>query len=233
MIRILVVDDHPAVRAGLLSVLRSEPGLVPLGAVSTADEALDEGRRVIPDVVLVDYELPDRNGLLLTWELKHLPEAPRAVIYSAYTGPRLRLAAALSGADAVVDKHQPVESIFETLRTVAGGGTRLGPIPPDAMRAAAALLDPQDQSIFGLALAGEPVEGDRLGARHGGTRGGPPHQAHDRADPPASWHGARPQRELPLRLARREVWSALRAIRMRSIGPLSQRRAIHRVEVGR
>jgi DNA-binding NarL/FixJ family response regulator len=157
MIRVLIVDDHPSVRAGLHGLLRSEPGIVPVGTSATAEDALARARRSKPNVVLADYHLPDSNGLVLGWELKQLPPAPRVVIYSAFAEPQLSLAAALSGVDAVLDKSGPVELIFETLRAVVAGKTRIGPIPPHVMRAGASLIDPQDQSILGLAVAGEPA----------------------------------------------------------------------------
>jgi DNA-binding NarL/FixJ family response regulator len=158
VIRILVVDDHPAVSTGLLGVLRAEPGFVPVGAVGSTEQALDAVRRWTPDVVLADYHLPDRSGALLTWELKQLPEPPGVVIYSAFAGPRLSLVAAIAGAEAVLDKNRPIEAIFETVRAVATGSARVGPLPLEAVRDGARFADPQDQSIFGLALAGEQAE---------------------------------------------------------------------------
>jgi DNA-binding NarL/FixJ family response regulator len=155
MIRVLIVDNHPAVRAGLHVLLRGEPGVVPVGTAGTAEDALTQVSARAADVVLADYNLPDRNGLLLGWELKQLEAPPRVVIYSAFAEPELNLAATLSGADAVLDKSHPVEAIFDTLRAVAAGRTLIGPIPPQIMRAGASLIDPQDQSIFGLAVAGE------------------------------------------------------------------------------
>lgn len=158
MIRILVVDDHPAVRAGLLAVLRGEPGLVPVGTADSAEQALEAACRWAPDVVLVDYQLPDLNGAMLTWELKQLPDAPRVVIYSAFAEPRLSLAAALSGAEAVLDKNRSVDAIFETIRGVAAGKSYVEPLPREAVRDGGRFIDPQDQSILGLALAGEQAE---------------------------------------------------------------------------
>ena len=156
MIRVLIVDDHPAVRAGLHGVLRAEPGIVPVGACETAEEALAQVGGRAADVVLAHYQLPGRNGLLLAWELKQLRPGPRVVIYSAFAEPQLHLAAAVTGADAVLDKTSPVEAIFATIRAVAAGRTLIGPIHPHLMRAGASLIDPQDQSIFGLAVSGEP-----------------------------------------------------------------------------
>ena len=157
MIRVLIVDDHPAIRAGLHGLLRGEPGIVPVGMSGSADDALARVITDAADVVLADYQLPDRNGLALGWELKQLPVSPRVVIYSAFAEPQLSLAAMITGVDAVLDKSSPIEAVFETIRAVAAGKSLIGPISPHVMRAGAS-LDPQDQSIFGLAVAGEPPD---------------------------------------------------------------------------
>jgi DNA-binding NarL/FixJ family response regulator len=158
MIRVLIVDDHPSVRAGLHGLLLAEPGIVPVGTSETAETALALVSDRAPDVVLADYHLPDHNGLLLGWELKQRGAVPRVVVYTAFADAQLSLAAALAGVDAVLDKNSPVEAMFETLRAVMAGRTLIGPIPPRVMQAGVALIDPQDQSIFGLAVAGEPAE---------------------------------------------------------------------------
>lgn len=158
MIRVLVVDDHPSVRAGLHGLLLREPGMVPVGASDSADAALEHAGARAADVVLADYHLPTSNGLVLGWELKQNESPPRVVIFTAFAEPELELAAALSGVDAVLDKASPVEMIFSTIRAVAAGRTVIGPIPPRVMRAGASLIDPRDQTIFGLAVAGEPPD---------------------------------------------------------------------------
>jgi DNA-binding NarL/FixJ family response regulator len=158
VIRILIVDDHPAVRAGLLAVLRTEPGLVPVASVGTAEEALAASGRWEPDVVLADYQLPGVSGAVLALELKQLDDAPRVVVYSAFAEPSVALAAALSGAEAVVDKNRSIETIFETVRTVVRGKSPLQPLTLPAVREAGHLVDPQDRAIFALAVAGETPE---------------------------------------------------------------------------
>ena len=157
MVRVLIVDDHPAVRRGLLSILRREPGFAAVSACASAGEALSESARWDPDVALIDYELPDGDGLALTHQLRQSPDGPRVVLYTAFAAPRLCLAAALAGVDGLVDKSQPVEAIFDALRAVARGGVWLEQVTPDALRAGAALLDPEDHALVGLALAREPV----------------------------------------------------------------------------
>ena len=65
MIRLLLVDDHPAMRAGLTAVLRAEPGMVPLARPPRAEEPRPAVKRTKPDVVLLDYHLPGSDGLRL------------------------------------------------------------------------------------------------------------------------------------------------------------------------
>ncbi len=83
-LRVLVVDDHPAVRLGLLHLLEDQPDLVIVDAVSSAEEARSIAEREPIDVAVVDYQLGSRSGLWLTRMLKRLERAPRVVIYSAY-----------------------------------------------------------------------------------------------------------------------------------------------------
>jgi DNA-binding NarL/FixJ family response regulator len=155
--RVLVVDDHPAVRAGLLSLLRSEPGIVPVAAVGTAAEALAESERSWPDAALVDYELPDGDGLQLCCDLKAQPSAPAVILYSAYVRPRLVPAALVAGADAMLDKGSSSEQLFDVLRSVARGERDLPSAPAEVIERCVAELDPEDIPLFGMALSGTPV----------------------------------------------------------------------------
>jgi DNA-binding NarL/FixJ family response regulator len=155
MIRVLVVDDHPAVRAGLVAVLRTEPGFVPVAAAADPDGALAEARRRHPDVALVDYHLREGDGLLLCRDLKSLPAPPRVLIYSAFADANLGLPAAIAGADGLVDKGTPTHDLFERVRTVARGGTALR-VRADVITAGAASLETRDLPILGMLLERTP-----------------------------------------------------------------------------
>jgi DNA-binding NarL/FixJ family response regulator len=155
VIRILIIDDHPAVRRGLSAALRTEPGFKIVATASTADEALAAVRRSPPDLALADYELPDGDGVSLAREFAEQRPAPRVVIYSAFASPRLSLAAALAGAHAVIDKAAPVETTLDALREVARGETCFHQLTPELLQASAAGIEPGDHAILGLALAGE------------------------------------------------------------------------------
>lgn len=154
MIRTLIVDDHAAVRAGLMSILRREPGLVPLGAVVNAAEAIREVRRLEPQVALIDYHLPDGDGLTLCRDLKALPVPPRVVVYSAFARPALAVAAKLAGAEGMLDKGIEVDDLFDAVRAVGRGETVLPPLAPEMIARCTARLAPDDVSIFGMVMSG-------------------------------------------------------------------------------
>lgn len=156
MIRILVVDDHPALQAGLWTVLRGEPGLVPVGTVSHPREALNETARTDPDVVLVDYQLPDEDGLMLCRRLKQLPEAPRVLIYSAYASPTLALPAIVAGADGTINKAAPADELLNAIRAVARGDKVLPATPQELLQSSSAKLDPEDLPILGMIIDDTP-----------------------------------------------------------------------------
>ncbi len=156
MIRVLLVDDHPALRAGLQTVLRLEPGLIPVGAAADGEAALEEAGRWDPSVVLVDYNLPGENGLLLCRRLKGMERAPRVLIYSAYADTSLAVPARLAGADGIANKGAPAEELLEAIRIVAKGRPLFPPLSPEMIDATAARLPPEDRGIIDLLVESTP-----------------------------------------------------------------------------
>jgi DNA-binding NarL/FixJ family response regulator len=141
MIRIAVLDDHPAVLSGLQRVAERGTDLEPVAFVETEEElqsALDERRA---DVVVVDYDLGRGNGLAVCQQLKERRPPPRVVIYSAYAGPGLAIAARAAGADGLVHKSEPVAELLDAVRRVHDGAKRLPVLAPDQRRAAMSRLD--------------------------------------------------------------------------------------------
>jgi DNA-binding NarL/FixJ family response regulator len=157
MIRVLIVDDHPALRAGVWSMLRVEPGLQPAGAVEGADEALEHTAAVRPDVALVDYRLPGDNGLLLCHRLQSLPQPPRVLVYSAYPEAELAVPALLAGADGVISKAAPPDALVTAIRNVFKGKPVFPHIGPERLRASAARLEAEEIAILGMRVDRTPV----------------------------------------------------------------------------
>jgi DNA-binding NarL/FixJ family response regulator len=153
-LRLLVVDDHPAVLSGLRQLLDDQADFEVAAAVATADEALAVAEREPIDVAVVDYQLGERNGLWVSRKLKRLPEPPGVLIYSAYTDGVLASAAVVAEADAIFSKGGLGSELCEAIRKVARGLQLLPPVPEwlgDALRRR---LDHEEQAIFGLLLAG-------------------------------------------------------------------------------
>lgn len=156
MIRILLVDDHPAMRAGLTGVLAAEPGIVPLDAIASGDELDSALRRCRPDVVLLDYHLPGRDGLVLCQEVKRDVPAPAVLIYSAYADAQLAIPAVLAGADGLLHKGATAPELYHAIRVVAQGKPVLPPVPPSLVQAAGESLEPDDLPVLMMRLEGTP-----------------------------------------------------------------------------
>ena len=154
VIRTLVVDDHPAVLNGLVAALRSEPGIVPVATATGSTGALRQVERTRPDVLLLDYQLADGDGLSLCHELKRLAAPPAVLIYSGFAGPGLGIAARVAGVDGMVNKDASLEDLFAAIRTLARGGTVLPPLRPAAVEASITRLDLDDLPILAMRTDG-------------------------------------------------------------------------------
>ena len=150
MITVAVIDDHQAVRLGLRSALLSEPGLEPVGSAADAGEAAVLMYRTRPDVVLLDYRLPDTDGLTLCRRLKSDVPAPAVVLYSAFADPTMTVPAIVAGADAIVHKGGQTRELFDAIRQTARGDKALPPISEPLLEAAAQALDPEDLPLLGM-----------------------------------------------------------------------------------
>ena len=169
MTRVAIVDPQPAVRAGLGMLLRTEPGLLPVGAAYGAHDGVELVERLHPDVVLLEQHLLDGDGLALCRRLRALPRAPRIVLYTAEPDVGLGLLARVAGAAGLIDKAAAPEALFDAIRVVARGGTALPPVEPAALDAAAHRVEPDDLALLAMLVDNTPpadvAEALRLDAR--------------------------------------------------------------------
>jgi DNA-binding NarL/FixJ family response regulator len=155
VIRIVVIDDHPALRAGLRAVLDAEPGIVFVGESDGQEEGVwPVLRRARPDLVLLDYHLPHGDGLQLCYRIKHEIPAPRVGIFTAYASPTLALPATLARADALLAKDMRAQDLFDALRRIHGGERLVPPISRTVFEEAAARLDDESRALLGMLLDG-------------------------------------------------------------------------------
>jgi DNA-binding NarL/FixJ family response regulator len=158
-LKLLVVDDHPAVRRGLLELFEDEPEFCLIDAVASAEEAMTVAENQPIDVAVVDYHLGARNGLWVSRKLKRLPRPPRVVIYGDYNEGPLAAAAVVAEADGLVSKGGPGSELCDAIRAVAEGRSVLPTVSPPLAETLRRRLDAEEQAIFGMMLAGlEPVE---------------------------------------------------------------------------
>lgn len=158
MLRVVIVDDHPALRAGLRAVLEAEPGIVYVGE----SDGLEENvwpvlRRTRPDLVLLDYHLPHGDGLQLCYRIKQEVPAPHVAIFTAYASPTLALPASLAGADALLAKDMRAPDLFDALRRVSRGERIMPPISRTVFEEAGAKLEPDERALMGVLLDGGSV----------------------------------------------------------------------------
>lgn len=160
--RIAVIDPQPAVRAGLTMLLRTEPGLVPVGAAAGAHDGARLAERLRPDVVLLEPHLLDGDGLGLCRRLRAGRagiDPPRVVLYHAEPDPSLALIARIAGADGLVDKSAEPAELFDAVRVVARGGSALPPVDAEQFESVAQRVDPEDLALLAMLADGaEPAE---------------------------------------------------------------------------
>jgi two-component system, NarL family, response regulator DevR len=158
MLRIALLDDHPAVLAGLRRLINSEPDLTVAAVASTAHELAHELGGLRADVLVLDYDLTRSDGLSHCQRVKCRSRPPAVVIYSAYSGHALVLAARVAGADGVVDRAEPVQHLLAAIRAAAAGQLAMPAVPQDAYQAAIANVDDEDMPVLAMLLDGAPLD---------------------------------------------------------------------------
>ncbi len=152
-IRVLVVDDHPAVRAGVRELLEDQPDFRMIDVVSTAAEALAAAGDRQVDVAVVDYQLDRRTGLWVSRKLKRLAHAPRVLIYSAYSDGLLAAAAVVAEADGLVSKGGLGSDLCDAIREVARGHSLLPVVPWQLAAMLRRRMDESELAMFGMLSA--------------------------------------------------------------------------------
>jgi two-component system, NarL family, response regulator DevR len=158
MLCVAILDDHPAVLAGLRRLIEPQPDLTVIAAAATAAELSDQLDGARADVLVMDYDLARSDGLSHCQRIKRRSHPPAVVIYSAYGGHALVLAARAAGADGVVDKAEPAQHLLVAIRRAAAGELVMPEVPWDAYEAAIANIDDEDMPVLAMLLDGVSLE---------------------------------------------------------------------------
>ncbi len=126
-IRVLIVDDHPVVRAGLVGILAGEPDLSVVGEAASADEAVTVARAVAPDVVLMDLRMPGGDGVTATAGVLAAVPSARVVVLTTYESDADILRAVEAGAAGYLLKDAARTDLVSAVRAAARGETVLAP----------------------------------------------------------------------------------------------------------
>jgi DNA-binding NarL/FixJ family response regulator len=134
-IRVLLIDDHPVVRAGVRTLLESDSDLEVVGDTDSCARAVSLARKLRPDVVLTDLLLPDLDGVAVTQSIRaELPDAQVVILTSVAEEDASVVRAIRAGAIGYVLKSADVHLLVRAIRAAAEGQVHLSP------RAAARLL---------------------------------------------------------------------------------------------
>lgn len=127
-IRILVADDHPVVRDGLVAILSTQSDLQVVAEAGSGPETLERAAQTRPDVVLLDLEMPEMDGVAVLRRLREEQPDTRVIIFTAFDTDERILAAVQAGAQGYLLKGAPRDEVFNAVRVVHGGGSLLQPV---------------------------------------------------------------------------------------------------------
>jgi two-component system nitrate/nitrite response regulator NarL len=151
--RVFIADDHPMYREGVARALEDSGELQVIGQEGDGRAALDEIRRLTPDVAVLDLRMPGLDGLEATRRLRDAHPDVRVVILTANEDPDVEAAAVRAGASAYVPKSAAGEQVVRTVRMVARGHLVMdaaGSAPPSAAAAAPITLSRREHEVLRL-----------------------------------------------------------------------------------
>ena len=127
-IRILIADDHPVVQDGLVAVLGTQPDFEVVGLAVTGVEVLQMVAEDEPDIILLDLEMPEMDGVEVLQHLRIDHPEVKGIVFTAFDSDERILGAIKAGAKGYLLKGAPSEELFEAVRTVSMGGSLLQPV---------------------------------------------------------------------------------------------------------
>jgi DNA-binding NarL/FixJ family response regulator len=125
--RLLIADDDDLMRAGLIELLTADPQIEIVGQAATGRQAVEQARRLVPDVVLMDVRMPDLDGIAATRELARDAPGTRVVILTTFEQDDYIFGALRAGASGFLLKRTRPEDLIAAVHTIAAGDSLLSP----------------------------------------------------------------------------------------------------------
>lgn len=121
MIRVLLADDEPLIRAGLATILQASGSITIVGEVSTGKQAVTEAQRLQPDVICMDIRMPDGDGLEATRLIQQLDPTPAVIVITTFDLDEYVFGALEAGACGILLKDSPMDALVEGVQRAALG----------------------------------------------------------------------------------------------------------------
>ena len=158
MIRVVVADDHPIVRSGIVALLATAPDIEVVGEAADGREAVDLALTLEPDLVLMDLRMPRLDGDQATALILSARPSVRVVVLTTYESDASILTAIEAGASGYLLKAAPQEEILAGIRSVARGEVALAPsiaaMLVGRLKTPAVTLSPRETEVLGLVAQG-------------------------------------------------------------------------------
>jgi len=117
-VRTILIDDYPPFLTALAALLRQQPGMEVVGEAHNGGGGIKLAAELKPDLVLVDFSMPDMSGADVTRALKQAPNPPKVVVISFHAAPEYRDMALKAGADGYVVKPEIHTELMPVLRSI-------------------------------------------------------------------------------------------------------------------
>ena len=160
--RILIADDHPTLREGLRAILDTQEDFHVAGEAADGEEAVNKAEALRPDVVLMDLEMPEMDGVEATRRIRERLPGTRVIAFTAFDTDDRIIGAVEAGAQGYLLKGAPRDEIFRAIRVARDGGSLLQPaIASKLLRHVTAprghgpdTLSERELEVLGLLVAG-------------------------------------------------------------------------------
>lgn len=128
VVRILVADDHPVVRDGLVAMLTTQTDFRVVGQASTGREVVANIEIARPDVLLLDLEMPDLDGVEALRQVTAEHPEVKVLVFTAFDDDERIVSAVQAGAQGYLLKGSPRDEVFDAIRVISQGGSLLQPV---------------------------------------------------------------------------------------------------------